>query len=149
MNGAVKPSDFFSKEEETQIVNSIKEAEKFTFGEIRVHIERKIKGDIMERAVKVFNTIGMHKTKERNGCLIILDLTNRRFAIIGDSGINDKVGADFWNEISAGLSDNFKRKNYTGGLCAAILKIGEKLNHFFPHLTNDVNELPDEISKND
>jgi len=147
MKRSANPATFFSKGEEISIIEAVKTAEKSTAGEIRVHLERKISGDIMDFAVKIFNKIGMHNTRGRCGCLIILDLTNRRFAIIGDKGINDKVDADFWNDAADIMSRHFKQNDFAAGICAAILKIGEKLKEYFPYQPDDINELPDEISK--
>jgi len=149
MHRSSNPHTFFSKAEEIRIIEAIKTAENSTSGEIRVHLERKISGDIMNFAVKIFEKLGMANTNERNGCLILLDLTNRKFAIIGDKGINDKVDAGFWNEAATIMTQSFKQNDFAGGLCAAILKIGEKLKNFFPHQQNDINELPDELSKSE
>ena len=44
---------------------------------------------------------------------------------------------------------SFKQDNYAQGLTQAILLIGEKLKRFFPYTAEDINELPDEISKED
>jgi uncharacterized membrane protein len=82
---------FFTKEQKDKIVNSIKEAEKETSGEIRLHLESKCKGDALERAVKVFKKLKMHQTQLRNGTLIYLAVKDRKFAIYGDEGINEIV----------------------------------------------------------
>ncbi len=141
------PKKFFTKEEEDKIVSAIKSAEMETSGEIRVHLERKIDGDIIKKTIQIFNKIGMSNTRERNGCLIVIDLTNKKFAVIGDMGINEKVGELFWNEITDIFSVYFKKNEFAEGLTKGILKIGEKLKYYFPCQSNDINELSDEISK--
>ena len=91
----MKASSFFTKEQQAQILASVKEAEKATSGEIRVHIETSFTGDVLDRAAWIFGKLGMHKTAARNGVLFYLAVSDRKFAIIGDAGINAKVPAGF------------------------------------------------------
>ena len=142
----MKASSFFSKEQQAQILASVKEAEMETSGEIRVHIETSLNGDVLDRAAWLFKKLGMDKTAERNGVLFYLAVGDRKFAIIGDSGINAKVPSGFWDEISELLKKNFKEGKFAEGLSEGILKAGEQLKTHFPHRLDDVNELPDEIS---
>lgn len=139
-------SSFFTKEQQALILASVKEAEKETSGEIRVHIETSLTGDVLDRAAWVFKKLGMHKTDERNGVLFYLAVSDRKFAIIGDAGINSKVPAGFWNEISDLLVKNFKEGKFTEGLSEGILMAGKQLQTHFPFKKDDVNELSDEIS---
>ena len=143
------PKRFFTGEEEARIIQAIKEAEKATSGEIRVHLVKEVRGDPFKDAVKIFNRLKMYKTRERNGCLILIGLKNKRIAVVGDKGIHDKVGDGFWDDVISLLINRFKNEEYTKGLVEAILKIGEKLKVYFPYTLDDVNELPDEISKED
>jgi uncharacterized membrane protein len=142
----MKASSFFTKEQQARILASVKEAEKETSGEIRVHIETSFNGDILDRAAWIFGKLGMHKTAERNGVLFYLAVKDRRFAIIGDAGIHAKVPEGFWDSISDLLQKNFKEGKFTEGLSEGILLAGEHLKTHFPYRADDVNELSDEIS---
>ncbi|MDO9339611.1 MAG: TPM domain-containing protein [Bacteroidales bacterium] len=142
----MKASSFFTKEQQAQILASVKEAEKETSGEIKVHIETSFTGDVLDRASWVFKKLGMHKTTERNGVLFYLAVSNRKFAIIGDAGINAKVPAGFWDEISTLLQKNFREGKFTEGLAEGIMLAGKQLKTHFPYSKDDVNELSDEIS---
>jgi uncharacterized membrane protein len=142
----MKASTFFTKEQQAQILASVKEAELETSGEIRVHIETSHKGEVLDRAAWLFKKLGMHKTAERNGVLFYLAVKDRKFAIIGDAGINAKVHAGFWDDVSELLKKNFKEEKFTEGLSEGILLAGKHLKIHFPHRKDDVNELPDEIS---
>ncbi|MGA2407413.1 MAG: TPM domain-containing protein [Bacteroidales bacterium] len=142
----MKASSFFSKEQQAQILASVREAELETSGEIRVHIETSLKGDVLDRAAWLFKKMGMHKTAERNGVLFYLAVNDKKFAIIGDAGINAKVHAGFWDDISELLKKNFKEGKFAEGLSEGILLAGEHLKIHFPHSKDDINELPDEIS---
>jgi uncharacterized membrane protein len=142
----MKASSFFTKEQQALILASIKEAEEETSGEIRVHIETACYGDVLDRAAWIFGKLGMHKTAERNGVLFYLGVKDKKFAIIGDAGINAKVPAGFWDSISVLLQKNFKEGRFTEGLSEGIILAGEQLKTHFLHQKEDVNELPDEIS---
>jgi len=142
----MKASTFFSKEQQAQILASVKEAEMETSGEIRVHIETSLKDDVLDRAAWLFRKMGMDKTAERNGVLFYLAVNDRKFAIIGDAGINSKVPAGFWDDISEVLKKNFKEGKFTEGLAEGIIMAGNQLKTHFPHGLDDVNELPDDIS---
>jgi uncharacterized membrane protein len=138
--------DFFSAEEQEEIRMAIKNAELDTSGEIRVHIENSCQGDVLDRAAFLFRHLGMEKTDLRNGVLIYLAVKNRRFAIIGDKGINSVVPSDFWDDIKSSMLDHFRENRFTEGLVKAIIRSGEHLKNHFPRARNDSNELPDEIS---
>lgn len=142
----MKASTFFSKEQQAQILAAVKEAEMETSGEIKVHIESSLNGDVLDRAAWLFKKLGMHKTAERNSVLFYLAVNDRKFAILGDAGINAKVPAGFWDDISELLKKNFKEGKFTEGLSEGILLAGKHLKMHFPHKLDDVNELPDEIS---
>lgn len=142
----MKASTFFSKEEQDQILAAIKEAEKETSGEIRIHIETTCNADVLDRAAWVFKKLGMDKTAERNGVLFYLAVKDRKFAIIGDSGINTKVPEGFWDDIKEILRNRFKKGEFTEGLTEGMLMAGQQLKTHFPYHKDDVNELSDEIS---
>ena len=145
----MKASSFFSKEQQAQILASVKEAEKATSGEIRVHIESVLKVDVLDRAAWLFKKLAMDKTADRNGVLFYLAVDDRKFAIIGDAGINSKVPAGFWDEISELMKKNFKEGKFTEGLSEGIIMAGNQLKKYFPCCEDDVNELSDEISFNE
>jgi len=137
---------FFSTEQQHKIVDAIKTAELNTTGEIRVHVESHCKGDILNRSAVVFNMLKMNKTAARNGVLIYLAVEDKKFSIIGDKGINDLVENDFWNDVKDDMAKSFHEGDFTGGVVSGILRVGEKLKKFFPYQSDDVNELPDDIS---
>ena len=139
-------SKFFTKEQKDAIVQSIKLAELNTSGEIRVHIETTCKDDVMGRAAFVFKKLNMHKTHLRNGVLIYLAVESKVFAILGDAGINKIVPENFWENVKETMQNSFKQADFTKGLTEGIAMIGEKLKIYFPHQSDNVNELPDEIS---
>lgn len=138
--------DLLSEEEKVQIVNSIKEAELATSGEIRLHIENHCKEDVLDRAAEVFSILNMHKTKLRNGVLFYLAAKDHKFAIIGDIGINQKVKNLFWGDIKEHMQGRFKSGNIALGLSEGIKMAGQQLKAHFPAHENDKNEISDDIS---
>ena len=88
----------------------------------------------------------MHRTAQRNGVLFYLAVADRKFAIIGDKGINEKVPEGFWDSIRDVMSRHFQKKEFTEGLCLGIEMAGEKLKAHFPYEEGDVNELSDDVS---
>ena len=142
----MKASTFFTKEQQAQILAAVKEAENETSGEIRVHIEKHCQEDVLDRAAWIFKKLGMQNTAERNGVLFYLAVSDRKFAVIGDSGINAKVPSGFWDDVKEVLRKNFRDGRFTEGLSEGIIMAGTHLKRHFPHSKDDVNELPDEIS---
>ena len=138
--------DFFSKQDKGDIRQAIMNAELDTSGEIRVHIENTCSGDVMDRAAFVFRQLGMQKTVLRNGVLLYLAVKNRRFAIIGDIGINNVVPDTYWDDIKANMLNHFREGRFTDGLIEAITTTGLQLKKHFPHQKDDVNELSDDLS---
>jgi uncharacterized membrane protein len=88
----------------------------------------------------------MEKTKSRNGVLIYLAVKNRKFAIIGDTGIHAAVTEIFWDSVRNKMLDHFRENHFTEGLIGAITETGKQLKNYFPYQTDDKNELSDEIS---
>jgi len=139
-------NDFFSHQEKEDIKQAIMNAELDTSGEIRVHIENTFTGEVMDRAAYIFKQLGMNKTELRNGVLIYLAVKNRRFAIIGDSGIHKVVPENYWHDIKARMLNHFRESRFSEGLIEAITSAGLQLKAHFPYHRDDVNELPDDIS---
>lgn len=137
---------YFSEENKLQITNAIRVAETNTSGEIRVHIEKQCKGDVLDRAAYLFEKLEMHRTQLRNGVLFYLAIEDHKFAILGDAGINQKVPENFWEEIKIDMASKFRDGKFTDGLSVGIKKAGEQLKQHFPYQNDDINELSDEIS---
>ncbi len=141
------PQDLFTIAQQQEIIAAIQQAEKNTSGEIRVHIEKNCKEDVLDHAAFIFDELEMQKTALRNGVLIYLAVEDRKLAILGDAGINLKVPKGFWDEIKDVMITNFKEGKFTEGLSQGIILAGEQLKKHYPHdKENDTNELSDEIS---
>src|SRR5512133_332625 len=132
--------------DQAQVVAAIRAAEQVTSGEIRVSVAPFFWGDVEKTAGKAFRRLGMANTADRNGVLIFLVPSRKRFAILGDVGIHEKVGQAFWEEASACLSAQFRQGAFTEGLVEVIQLVGERLATHFPYAgTADRNELPEDV----
>jgi uncharacterized membrane protein len=140
------PQRFFSSEEQDALNAAIHNAELRTSGEIRIHMENHCVYDVLDRAADVFKMLHMHETELKNGVLFYLSIKDRKFAILGDAGINTKVPADFWDAIKERVLHHFKNGAYATGLTEGIEMAGLKLGEHFPYSNTDVNELSNEIS---
>lgn len=135
-----------NREEDRRVVKAIKQAELNTSGEIKVHIENHCKDDVERRSLAVFNHLKISKTKLHNGVLIYLAVKDRKFAILGDEGINKVVEDGFWNDVKDLMQALFREGHFAEGLEQGIQRCGEKLKTYFPYQSDDINEIPDEIS---
>lgn len=138
---------FLTFQEERDVIDAIRRAEKSTSGEIRVHLENTTTIDPYERAMEVFEKLKMHQTSNRNGVLFYFAVDDRTFVIFGDEGINNLVSDDFWESTKNEMLGYFRQGSFKEGIVAGILKAGEVLKSYFPFdEEKDINELSDEIS---
>lgn len=142
---------YFKKEDLEKIARTCTEVEKNTSGEIRVSIYNKKpwrlrKKNIFELALYEFYRLGMDKTRDRTGILLFILLNERKFQILADSGINEKVNQEVWDNIASELTSYFKQGKYMEGVVKVVKKMGKVLSRYFPRKPDDINELSDEVS---
>ena len=142
----MRTKDFLGKLDHDRIVNAIKTAEAKTSGQIRVYVQRgELARDPLIAAQKKFQKLGMQATKERNGILIFVVPRARKFAVIGDEGVHQKCGDEFWQQLVERMRAHFQNENFTDALVEAIEEAGKLLARHFPKTAPPQNELPDEI----
>jgi uncharacterized membrane protein len=139
---------FFDSLDRPVIVEAIKRAESKSVGEVRVHLHHGPVSDALGAAQATFKRLGMEKTVYGTGCLLFLAPESRAFAVIGGTGIHEKVGDGFWAEARDAAQALFVDGKFTEGIVAAVDKLGDALALFFPKRgAADTNELPDEVSE--
>jgi len=137
---------FLSKLEHDRIVQTIREAESKTSGEIRVFVQRgKLKSDPLAAAQKKFRQLRMHKTRESNAVLIFVAPRAHKFAVVGDQAIHEKCGDEFWQRVVTRMRTHFQNENFSDALVEAIKEIGSVLASHFPKTLGNANELPDDV----
>jgi uncharacterized membrane protein len=103
-------------------------------------------GRVRRVAEKAFDRLHMNATKDRNGILFLIVPSRKRFVVLGDVGIHERVGQEFWDGVVSRMSDEFRKGEFTEGLVRGIEEAGLKLAAHFPYdAAIDVNELPDDI----
>lgn len=129
-----------------RIQEAIGKAESHTSGEIRVSVASFFWGSIEKAADKAFVRMGMTQTKERNGVLFFVVPARRKFVVLGDRGIHERVGQEFWSRVAAAVSEKFREGDFTGGLVNGIEEVGEQLAAHFPHdPATDRDELSNKV----
>ena len=123
------------------------EAERVTSAEIRVHLDHRCPGDAMARAIALFERLGMHAHRLRNGVLIYVAVQDRKLAVIGDTR-HPRAGR---RGVLAAVSSTDDRRTCApparGTACvAAVREVGEALRGSLPARVDDRNELSDEVS---
>jgi uncharacterized membrane protein len=131
--------------DQEKIKAAIERAERQTSGEICVSVASLFWGNIEKAADRAFVRMGMTHTKQRNGVLFFVVPSRRRFAVLGDQGIHEKVGQEFWDGIAGILSERFHEGDFTGGLVRGIEEVGKQLSVYFPYGKRDTDELPDDV----
>jgi uncharacterized membrane protein len=131
--------------DQERVRDAIEKAEHQTSGEICVSVARLFWGSVEKAADKAFLRMGMSRTRQRNGVLFFVVPSRRRFAVLGDQGIHEKVGQEFWDSIAAVLSERFREGDFTGGLVRGIEEVGRQLSVHFPYVKGDTDELPDDV----
>ena len=140
------PALFLSKKERKKIILAIREAEKETSAEIRVHLAKGNGKEVLDHAKEIFEKIGMTKTKHRNSILIFLSVKSKRFAVLGDRAIHEKVPQDFWEKVIQKMNHYFKEGRFGEGIIEAVRMVSKELKIHFPRQADDTNELSDQIS---
>lgn len=140
---------FLRQVDHDRIVAAIAGAEARSRGEIRVHAASRAVADPQKAAAEQFERLGMAGTAERIGVLIFVAPLSRNFAVLGDSGIHAKCGAEFWRGVAAAMEQDFRAGRYTDGIVKGIERAGEVLAAHFPRSEGalDRNELPDTVSE--
>jgi uncharacterized membrane protein len=115
-----------------RIADAIAKAERGTTGRIAVRIVPDKNVEAFERAKQEFGHTGLHRHAQRNAALILVAPKARRYAVIGDTALHERVGDGFWNEVVAGMQPLFERGDAAGAIVGAVSHIGSALREHFP-----------------
>jgi len=141
---------YFSQGDLKKISAACKQAEQNTAGEVRVSIfskrPRKWRELTLEQfTLAEFQHLGMEKTRDRTGILLLIILVEHKFQILADVGIHQKVEQDTWDTIADNLSNYFKKGEYLTGIVNSIQQMAAILSRHFPRRSDDTDELSDEV----
>ena len=101
---------------------------------------------VLTKARDMFLQEQVFDTVDRTGILIFISALERKVAVIGDSGINQKITQDDWENVVRLVIAGIKQKQMTEGIIKAVDACKELLlGNGFTVKPNDTNELPDAI----
>lgn len=141
---------YFSKQDQYEIAQAVKQAEQGHVGEIQVVIEGHIPAtqayqhNTHMRARQLFAELGVWDTQLNSGVLLYLNLCERKVEIVIDRGLQQATQQQVWDEICQKIVADLAQQKFRIAVIDGVTEIGKMLNHFYSHLQGDLgNELPD------
>lgn len=99
-----------------------------------------------EQALQEFAALGVHRTHECTGVLILVSLLEREVVVLADEGIHSRVQAEVWLEVNRKILEGIRSGSLARGLLAGIAEAGAILAHHAPPPPGlNRNELPDHL----
>ena len=140
----------FPAEALANIEAAIRESETGHSGQIRFAVQhsldtREVLRGITarQRAIEVFGELGVWDTEHNNGVLIYFLLADRDFEIIGDRGIDARLGPEGWEAICRGMEERIREGEFERAVIWGIEAVGEHLRASFPRAGGPAGDLPD------
>ena len=119
-------------DERERIAKAIAKAEAGTTGRIAVRVIPDREVDAFERAKAEFGRHGLQRHEHANAALVLVAPKAKRFAIVGDRALHERVGDAFWNDVVNSVQPIFAREAVADGIIAAVERIGRELHAHFP-----------------
>lgn len=134
----------------TAIEEAIEASEQKHRAEIRVAIEVALElkdfwriRTARDRALEVFDELGVWNTRERNGLLIYVLLAERDVEIVADEGFNGGIASNEWQRVCTLIEREFAARRWRDGVLVGIEAATELLTREFPATGPRVNEQQD------
>ncbi len=119
------------------IARAIADAEDGTTGRIAVRIIPDASVEAFSRAIGEFGHVGLHRHEGGNAALILVAPKARRFAVVGDRALHERVGDHFWNDVITQSQPYFARGAIFEGIQHAVERLGEALHSHFADQAGD------------
>lgn len=97
------------------------------------------------RATQTFLERGIHTTRDRTGILIFISELEHQVVVLGDSGINAKLGDGAWDAHVRVITTSIRAGRAGEGVVQVVGALGDVLALHFPRRADDTNELPDAL----
>jgi uncharacterized membrane protein len=120
-----------TRDDHQRIAKAIAQAERGTTGCIAVRIVNQKNVDAFQRAKEEFERAGMHRHEHENAVLILVAPQARRFAVIGDRSMHERVGDAFWTETADAMRPAFASGSVADGILAGVERVGDALHRHF------------------
>jgi uncharacterized membrane protein len=121
-----------TRADRARVCEALTRAQGGTSARIGVRIIPDAEIDAYQRAVKEFETAGLHMHEHRNAALILVAPNARRYAVIGDRASHERVGESFWKDAVAKMQPHFIRGDIPAALIDGIDFVGRALHEHFP-----------------
>ena len=97
--------------------------------------------EVKAAAIQTFFTEKLYRTRAQNGILLYISVFERRVWILADSGINEKISQEQWQEIVDSVTSGIRKKRQADAICEAVTRIGSILKEWYPYKKDDRDEL--------
>jgi putative membrane protein len=102
--------------------------------------------NVGRRAAAAFLEEEVFNTRDRTGILLFVSLLEHRILVVGDAGINQKVGQEEWAEVVARIRRGIREKTLAAGLVDAVGLCGALLHRRGVEIRpDDTDELADGV----
>jgi uncharacterized membrane protein len=108
-----------------RIRQAIDAAERGTTGRIAVRIFNGHTENALDEARKHFEKQRLHHHQHRSGVLFLVAPRARKFAVLGDQAIHERVGDAFWKKVVDEMQPYFAKGQTTEALELGIARMGE------------------------
>jgi uncharacterized membrane protein len=118
--------------DERKVRDAVHAAEAGTSAKIQVVLGDRFQGSTLDHAANLFKLVGLDRSPQRNGVLFFVAPHRREFAVVGDAGVHERVGQEFWDRVAAAMSERIGQDDLTAGLVHGIEAAGTQLRQHFP-----------------
>jgi uncharacterized membrane protein len=120
-----------TRSDRDRIARAIAAAEDGTTGRIGVRIIPDANVDPLPRAAREFASTGLNRHDSGNAALILVAPKARRFAVVGDRALHERVGDAFWTDLVEESRPYFARGEIAGGVIRVVDGLGAALKAHF------------------
>lgn len=128
---------FLNAVENDRVHRAIQSAEEGTSGDIVVFIGHRRVKDPLAAAKGEFSKLRLDAAADGNSLLIFIVPESQKFAVVGGKALHEKMGQNWWHDLTALLTRHFRKNHYTEGLVETIEEAGRALKTYFPATTTD------------
>lgn len=101
---------------------------------------------VAARSAEAFVSEEVFNTRDRTGVMIFVSLLERIVLVVGDSGINARVGAEAWSGLVDTVLNGIRARRPAEGITSAVRQAGEILRaHGVERRAGDSNEIRDAV----
>lgn len=131
--------------DEQRIVRAIADAERGNRAEVRVHVEARCSGPVLERAARVYRALGLSRTQDDTAVLLYVAVKSRVAAVYSGKGVPDQREG-FWQEIVDQVANGYREDHAADAIVAALARVGDMLRAVVGGADVHGNELSDAVT---